>query len=1307
MEVVVDQCSIDKISFEIQIKQLSIDDDQLLNQIMSQEIVHIAVNSVDILNVNKSCVDESLKNELMKLKGKNVVDTAFSKPIATIAPGMFKLEIEPISHRLKNYSVNGKKYILVIVDDYSRFTWVKFLRSKDETSDFIIKFLKMIQVGISHETSVTHSPQQNGVVERHNHTLIEAARTMLIYAQAPLFLWAEAVATTCFTQNRSIIRLRHGKNRMSFCTDPTKKAFRIYNRRTRRFVETIHVDFDEMTPMASEQRSSGPALNEMTLGTISSGLVPTTSPSTVVNQAPEAIAPIVEVIPPVNADSTGSSSSTTVEQDAPSTSNSTTPTETQSSIIPQDVWTKDHPLNNIIAMQEELYEFERLEVWELVPRPDQVMVITLKWIYKVKLDELGGILKNKARLVARGYCQEEGIDFEESFAPVARLKAIRIFLAYATHKNMVVYQMDVKTAFLNGNLREDVYVSQLDGFVDPNNPNHVYKLKKVLYGLKQAPRAWYDMLSSFLLSQDFSKGSLDPTLFIRKNGNDLLLVVQIVLWYLDSGSSKHMTRNRSQLIDFVSICLGTVRFGNDHIANIMSYRNYQMGNVTISQVYYVEGLGHNLFSMGRFCDSDLEVAFRKHTCFIRDLEEPVVSTSTPSSTTVDQDAPSTSTSQTNQETSSPVIPLGVEEADHDIKVAHMENNPYVDFLIPEPTMQEELNEFEHLEVWELVPRPDHVMIITLKWIYKVKLDKLGGVLKSKARLVTRGYRYEEGIDFEESFAPVARLEAIYIFIAFAAHMNMIVYQMDVKTTFLNGILREEVYVSQPDRFVDPEYALESLKKYGMETCDPVDTSIVEKSKLDEDPQGKAVDPTRYRGMIGTLMYLTSIIATEHTVLTGTPSLTTIDQDAPSTSTSQTNQETPSPVIPLGVEEADHDIEELVPHPDRVMIITLKWIYKGKLDELGGLLKNKAHLVARGYCQEEGIDFEESLSHTVFLNGILREELYVSQPDGFVDPENPNQMYNLKKSLYGLKQAPRVDTSIVEKFKLDEDPQGKAIDPTRYHGMIGTLMYLTSSRPEFVFVDSCITLTAFGDADHSLSWQTFSPSLKHENDLNFSSTILTIKKVKDSDSYEFLFDNKKCIVDDDVFRKILEICPRVEGEEFTEVQDDDATLTFLIDLGYKGLLHKYTNMYVDHMHQPRRTLAAIINKCLSGKTASNDRLRKSRIDILIREDYQEYGLPIPYMMLNDKLNSQSLTRCSSSIPLESVDVSEESEHEPTKKKTGSRRTRGVVIQDSPSAPKPKPIASKLKLKGVQSLILEEQEVADIMQALKENKKTNRR
>ncbi|GJW00042.1 retrovirus-related pol polyprotein from transposon TNT 1-94 [Tanacetum coccineum] len=177
----------------------------------------------------------------------------------------------------------------------------------------------------------------------------------------------------------------------------------------------------------------------------------------------------------------------------------------------------------IDAMQEEIYEFERLDVWELVPCPDLVMIIKLKWIFKVKQDEFGGVLKNKARLVAKGYRQEEGIDFEESFAMVARIEAIRIFIANAANKNMTIYQMNVKTTFLNGELREVVYVSQPEGFVDPDNPTHMYRLKKALYGLKQALWAWYDMLSSFLLSQKFSKGVVDPILFTRKEGKDILM----------------------------------------------------------------------------------------------------------------------------------------------------------------------------------------------------------------------------------------------------------------------------------------------------------------------------------------------------------------------------------------------------------------------------------------------------------------------------------------------------------------------------------------------------------------------------------------------------------------------------------------------------------------------------------------------------------------------------------------------------------------------------------------------------------------
>nr|GFA18037.1 hypothetical protein [Tanacetum cinerariifolium] len=287
------------------------------------------------------------------------------------------------------------------------------------------------------------------------------------------------------------------------------------------------------------------------------------------------------------AESTGLPSSTTVDQDAPSPSKSQTTPETQFPVIPQDVeeyihdievahmgndplfgmpilkvafdqssstvsphtimqpdhqipqhnskWTKDHPLDNIIGQlsrpvstrlqlhEQALFCYYDAFLTSVEPKTYKDALTQYCWIEAMQ-EELNEFERLEARLVARGYRQEEGIDFEESFALVARLEAIRIFLAYTAHKNMVVYQMDVKTAFLNGNLREEVYVNQPDGFVDQDNPNHVYKLKKALYGLKQAPRVWYDMLYSFLISQDFSKGSVDPTLFICRNGNDLLLM---------------------------------------------------------------------------------------------------------------------------------------------------------------------------------------------------------------------------------------------------------------------------------------------------------------------------------------------------------------------------------------------------------------------------------------------------------------------------------------------------------------------------------------------------------------------------------------------------------------------------------------------------------------------------------------------------------------------------------------------------------------------------------------------------------------
>ncbi|GJZ41035.1 retrovirus-related pol polyprotein from transposon TNT 1-94 [Tanacetum coccineum] len=348
----------------------------------------------------------------------------------------------------------------------------------EDTNQEKLYLLHMDLCGPMHVESI------NG--KKQNRTLVEAARTMLIFSKAHLFLWAKAINTSCYTQNRSLISLRYNKTPFELMHDkkpdllflhvfgslcyttndsedlgklnakadigifvgyaPAKKAFRIYNRRTQKIMETIHVTFNELIAMASEQ------------------LV-------VVAHAPRAV------------DLADSTVSMSIDQYDPSTS------------IPS---TQDQ--EHYLIMSQGFEESPKTPHFH----DDHIM---------------------KTRLLKDHHLmQEEGIDFEESFAPVARIEAIHIFVANAANKNMMIFQMDVKTAFLNGELKEEVYISQPKGFVDQDNPSHVYKLKKALYSLKQAPRAWYDMLSSFLISQYFSKGAVDPTLFTWKAGNDLLLV---------------------------------------------------------------------------------------------------------------------------------------------------------------------------------------------------------------------------------------------------------------------------------------------------------------------------------------------------------------------------------------------------------------------------------------------------------------------------------------------------------------------------------------------------------------------------------------------------------------------------------------------------------------------------------------------------------------------------------------------------------------------------------------------------------------
>ncbi|GKD50248.1 retrovirus-related pol polyprotein from transposon TNT 1-94 [Tanacetum coccineum] len=431
--------------------------------------------------------------------------------------------------------------------------------------------------GIEHQTSTARTPEQNGVVERRNRTLVEAARTMLSAAKVPLFFWSKAIAITCFTQNRSLVIPRHEKTPYhiingrkpsvkffhifgSLCyivrdgenLDKMKekgdacifvgystqsRAYRVYNKRTRVIVETIHVNFDELPQVASDHVSSGPVpqcptttLEHVSLspGPQSQENVPQTdTPSVIAIENIDQVETNIENAQ-VEEDKFINIFSTPVQERGETSSH-----HVDSSNMhifyqrhpSEDRWTKDHPLEQVIrnpsqlirirsqletdgemcmfALTEELHQFDQLDVWELVDKPLCKNVINMKWLWKNKRDEENTLIRNKAHLVAKGYSQQEGIDFKESFNLVARLEAVWILVAYAAHKSFPVYQMDVKTTFLNGHLKEEVYVNQPDGFVDPHHPDKVYHLKKALYGLKQAPRAWYDKLSNFLVSKGF------------------------------------------------------------------------------------------------------------------------------------------------------------------------------------------------------------------------------------------------------------------------------------------------------------------------------------------------------------------------------------------------------------------------------------------------------------------------------------------------------------------------------------------------------------------------------------------------------------------------------------------------------------------------------------------------------------------------------------------------------------------------------------------------------------------------------------
>ncbi|KAD7477200.1 hypothetical protein E3N88_00336 [Mikania micrantha] len=522
-------------------------------------------------------------------------------------------------------SMAKKKYCLVIVDDYSKFVWTFFLHSKGEVAKAIMNFVLFaekqysipikcvrsdngtefrnhlldefyLSKGIQRQYSIPRTPEQNGVVERKNRTLIEAARTMLADSAfgCPCYILNTKDQLTKFD---SKVDAGYFVGYSSTC-----KAYRVFNCRTKIVEETLHVKFNECPKDSipqnpaemfdlnilqhkfpvepnGEEHEVLPANPPKDSTEITQGIPDDEDESTHLFRfsdnlptSAKSVAPPAPVAPPnTNADEIlDSSTSFEIPAELFPGSSSTSaaaepPANTCTALIPYQEL-KDHPLSQILgdisagvstrsqlsnfclyalfvsqqepknyhtalkdngwveAMQLELLQFQKQQVWELVPLPQGKCAIGTKWVFRNKTDENGQIVKNKAKLVVQGFSQEEGIDYDETFAPVARLEAIRLFLAYAALHKLKVFQMDVKSAFLYGKIKEEVYVCQPPGFEDNKHPDWVYKLDKALYGLKQAPRAWYDTLSTFLLKNNFTRGSIDKTLFIKNVGQHKLLV---------------------------------------------------------------------------------------------------------------------------------------------------------------------------------------------------------------------------------------------------------------------------------------------------------------------------------------------------------------------------------------------------------------------------------------------------------------------------------------------------------------------------------------------------------------------------------------------------------------------------------------------------------------------------------------------------------------------------------------------------------------------------------------------------------------
>ncbi|GJY58151.1 retrovirus-related pol polyprotein from transposon TNT 1-94 [Tanacetum coccineum] len=417
--------------------------------------------------------------------------------------------------------------------------------------------------GITHNFSAPRTPQSNGVVERKNRTLQEMSRTMLNEQSIPQKFWCNAVDTSTYIINRITIRHILGKtpyellrgrkpnlnyfkvfgskcfilNTKDYLTkfDPksyegvflgysqNSKAYIILNKQTMKVEESLNVTFDETpsppktSPLEDDDLVEEEAIEVSKTRTLGNDIEDKSLENNeIINIKESKSHPLENVI--------GNLNQRTLRSQAQDKSNffcflSTIEPKNINEALKDESW--------VIAMQEELNQFISNDVWELVPNPKDMTIIGTKWVFRNKLDENGVVSRNKARLVAQGYNQQEGIDYDETYAPVARLESIRILLAYACALDFKLFQMDVKSAFLNGFINEEVYVAQPPGFIDFAKPNHVYRLKKALYGLKQAPKACVCLCARFQEDPKTSHLEAVKRIFRYVKGT-----THLGLWYL-------------------------------------------------------------------------------------------------------------------------------------------------------------------------------------------------------------------------------------------------------------------------------------------------------------------------------------------------------------------------------------------------------------------------------------------------------------------------------------------------------------------------------------------------------------------------------------------------------------------------------------------------------------------------------------------------------------------------------------------------------------------------------------------------------